>query len=115
MIVHPWAVRYVHWQVEELEQQLKDSSSHETIENLEEKLDVVKDDLERVTEELESHKKQNKTLSDTVAKLEKERKSNRIGQQLKVFVRHLLALYSVGNAGSVIVKYSMCYEHIFSY
>lgn len=60
--------------MEGLEQQLKDSASHGTIENLEEKLDLVKDDIERLNDELDTQKKENEELRCKIVKMEKESK-----------------------------------------
>ncbi|XP_067946274.1 shootin-1-like isoform X2 [Watersipora subatra] len=60
-------------EMEGLEQQLKDSASHGTIENLEEKLDLVKDDIERLNDELDTQKKENEELRCKIVKMEKEK------------------------------------------
>lgn len=62
-------------QIEELKQQLKDSTEHSTVVNLEEKIDILKEDLERVNENLEAEKQNSKVLKATVTKLEKESES----------------------------------------
>jgi len=62
-------------QIEELKQQLKDSTEHSTVVNLEEKIDILKEDLERVNENLEAEKQNSEVLKATVTKLEKESES----------------------------------------
>lgn len=55
-------------QIEDLNEQLKGSQSHEEIQKIGEKLDAVNEELENRSLEI-------KTLNDKIAKLEKERKN----------------------------------------